>query len=51
MLYDASSAFGEGWDTATSAVVGLRAMRDGGRGDGGSGLLELKVSRLQRCYF
>lgn len=31
MLYDVSSVFGEGWDTATPAVVGLRAMRDGVR--------------------
>lgn len=31
MLYGVSSAFGEGWDTATSAVVGLRIVRDGGR--------------------
>lgn len=26
MLYGVSSAFGEGWDTVTFAVVGLRAV-------------------------
>lgn len=31
MLYGVRLAFGEGWDTATSAVVGLRAVSDDDR--------------------
>lgn len=46
MFYDVSLVFGEGWDIVIFVVVGLRVMRDGGRGDGGSGFLELKVLRL-----